>query len=97
MRVEIYSNDDTGSWQCVAKASPGNISMVEDMLFDSDVMQDSQTMVAVIISNRTIGVAFVDVTLKTIGTMQVQDNEQLCNLESFFWQVRVSMWLIDLF
>lgn len=54
-------------------------------------MQDAQVMIAVILGNqagqRTVGVAFVDVVLKQIGTMQLLDNDQLSNIESVFYQV----------
>jgi hypothetical protein len=61
-------------------------------------MQDSQVMISVILGNvagqRTAGVAFVDVVLKQIGTMQIPDNDQLSNIESVFYQVRfISLFL----
>lgn len=66
---------------------------VEDILYRTDDMQDSQVMIAVILGNqngqRTVGVAFVDVVLKQIGTLQIPDNDQLSNIESVFYQVCV--------
>jgi hypothetical protein len=58
-------------------------------------MQDSQVMIAVVIANsggqRTLGIAFVDMVLKTMGTLQLADNDQLTNLESVFYQVRMAI------
>lgn len=45
-------------------------------------------MAAIQISNtggqRLVGVAYADLSLKTIGTLQMPDNEQLSNIEVFF-------------
>lgn len=101
-RIEIYNND-SGKWQLSKQASPGNIAQVslfpflllidqiEDILYRAGDMQDAQVMIAVILGQssgqRTVGVAFVDVVLKQIGTMQIPDNDQLSNIESVFYQV----------
>jgi len=89
-RVEIYSSDG-GKWELTKKGSPGYITEIEDLLFAEETMQDQQVMLAVQIgriqNQRVVGVAFVDVSLRHIGTLQFQDNDQLTNLESLFYQI----------
>jgi len=88
--VEVYSNE-SGKWELWKSASPGNLVQLEDILFNEDAMVESQVMLAVnlvqVKGTRIVGVAFVDLVLRNIGTMEFNDNERLTNLESLFYQV----------
>jgi len=63
------------------------------VVFSEDAMVDSQVMLAVNFSQvkgvRVVRIAFVDLVLRNIGTMEFNENERFTNLESVFYQIGV--------
>lgn len=84
MRIEVYSQQDR-QWNLTQRATPGNLSEIQDILFSRDEMDSPAVMAAVKISIsegvRTIGVAFCDLVLRKLNISEFMDNEQLTNLE----------------
>jgi DNA mismatch repair protein MSH2 len=84
LRIEIYSQDGK-NWDLTQKATPGNLSEIQDILFTRDDMDSPAVMLAVKMTTldgvRNIGVAFCDLILRKIHVAEFVDNEQLCNLE----------------
>jgi len=48
-KIEIYAAPKGHDWELKAKASPGNLSELEDTLFRSAQMEESQIMIAITI------------------------------------------------
>ncbi|XP_038059471.1 DNA mismatch repair protein Msh2-like [Patiria miniata] len=96
-RVEVYQNMATGKgndWQCAFKASPGNLTQFEEILFGaSNDMSASASVIAVkhvsegSAGQKIVGVGYADATLRELAVCQFADNEQFSNLEALLVQL----------
>ena len=95
MRVEIYEPEEGAAgrkihtrWILGRSASPGNISQLEDMLFDRSDMLGNAVSMAVKLQikeqQRIVGCAFVDVQEKMIGVAEFVDDDNFGNTEVSF-------------
>lgn len=87
-KVEIYEPKGKNSWHLQRKASPGNLSAVEDIVGASD---DRAIVMAVKTSikaeTRTVGVCFLETAARQIGVADFTDSPLYANLESFIIQI----------
>lgn len=89
-RVEVWENNAPAgakaqNWKVAFKASPGNLTQFEDVLFDNKDMSSGAGVMAAKLSiknnKRVVGVALVDLTLKTFHVCQFSDNEKFGTFE----------------
>ncbi|XP_053269267.1 DNA mismatch repair protein Msh2 [Pleuronectes platessa] len=96
-RVEVYRNHSKSSkehdWKIEYKASPGNLTQFEEILFGGGTgAVGSAGVVAVRIATgadgqRAVGVGYVDAAQRTMGVCEFADNEIFSNLESMLVQL----------
>ncbi|XP_077594780.1 DNA mismatch repair protein Msh2 [Stigmatopora nigra] len=91
-RVEVYRNHGKSSkdhdWKIEYKASPGNLTQFEDILFGSGTgVEGCAGVVAVRMAAGVVGVGYVDAAQRTMGVCEFPDNEVFSNLESLLVQV----------
>ncbi|XP_057682749.1 DNA mismatch repair protein Msh2 [Corythoichthys intestinalis] len=91
-RVEVYRNHSKSSkehdWKVEYKASPGNLTQFEDILFGSgNSAEGCAGVVAVRVAAGVVGVGYVDAAQRTMGVCEFPDNEVFSNLESLLVQV----------
>lgn len=84
LRIEIYTQEGR-SWDLTQKATPGNLSGIQDILYNREYMDSPAVMLSVKFGvadgARNIGVAFCDLILRKIHVAEFVDNDQLSNLE----------------
>ncbi|XP_046887769.1 DNA mismatch repair protein Msh2 [Hypomesus transpacificus] len=96
-RVEVYKNHGKTNrdhdWQIEFKASPGNLTQFEEILFGGGAGGEGCAgVVGVRLAvggdgQRVVGVGYVDAALRTMGVCEFPDNETFSNLESLLVQI----------
>ena len=73
------------------EASPGKLGPLEDELFQHSEMADAPIVMAVALgyadSQRSVGLAFANLTTRHLGACEFADDEQFCSLEAVLLQV----------
>lgn len=81
---------EEGSCHC-RSASPGKLTAFEDELFRNNENTDAPIIMAITLArpdnNRTLGVAFCNVSNRQLGACEFVDSEQYCTLESVMLQL----------
>jgi DNA mismatch repair protein MSH2 len=83
--IELY--EGAGSkWQLVKTGTPGKLENFEDVLYANNEMQDTPVVMAVQAtireSERSVAIAFADLTKRQLGMTEFLDDDQYTCLES---------------
>ncbi|XP_062614834.1 DNA mismatch repair protein Msh2-like [Saccostrea cucullata] len=93
-RVEIFKNRPgakSNEWVIAFKASSGNLTQFEDILFGNSDIPQSVGILALKIgtenNEKIIGIGFADVMLRKLLVAEFVDNDQFSNLEALIIQL----------
>eukprot|EP00850_Spirogloea_muscicola_P021534 SM000253S09023 [mRNA] locus=s253:74481:80442:+ [translate_table: standard] len=82
--IELYEGSGA-NWRVTKTGTPGKLGSFEDVLFHNNDMQDSPVVMAINLvvkeNERSVGMAFVDMTKRTLGMTEFLDDDQYTNLE----------------
>lgn len=83
--VELYEGSGS-NWRLAKTGTPGQLGSFEDILFASNDMQDAPVVMAVQTTvrenERLVGMAFVNLTKRSMGLTEFLDDDQYTNVES---------------
>ncbi|MCO5591782.1 hypothetical protein L7F22_045774 [Adiantum nelumboides] len=83
--VELYEGSGS-NWRLIKTGTPGRIGSFEDVLFATSDMQDTPVVMAVQATvhedERLVGMAFVNLTKRSMGLTEFLDDDHYTNLES---------------
>ncbi|XP_071527563.1 DNA mismatch repair protein Msh2 [Panulirus ornatus] len=93
-RVEVYKTKSSGKndWEAEHKASPGNLSQFEEVLFGANNELTVTTGVMAVKlgtenGQRMVGVGYVDVNGRLMSVSEFSDNDTFSNLEALIVQL----------
>ncbi|BFZ23354.1 hypothetical protein BsWGS_26393 [Bradybaena similaris] len=93
-RIEVFSNkagSKSNDWSLSFKASPGNLSQFEDILFGNTEISSSGGAIGIKVAHDdaqlVVGVGYVEPILHTFTISEFADNEQFSNLEALLVQL----------
>ncbi|MBW0485756.1 hypothetical protein O181_025471 [Austropuccinia psidii MF-1] len=102
MRIEIFRSDQPSSknsanWSLAVQASPGNLEPLADLLFSNTDILSSPVIASLFVkgssasaSGRTMGVAFADTSVRTLGLSEFPEKEDgWGNTESLIIQLGI--------
>ncbi|GAO52574.1 putative DNA mismatch repair protein Msh2 [Saitoella complicata NRRL Y-17804] len=99
MRVEIWGTAGRNSWALTKQASPGNLQDVEDLIFGNTDLTSNPVILAVKVqataTQRSVGVAFADASVRELGVSEFVDNDLYSNFESLLIQLGVKECIIQ--
>ncbi|KAH7445451.1 hypothetical protein KP509_01G010000 [Ceratopteris richardii] len=83
--VELYEGSGS-NWRLIKTGTPGCLGSFEDVLFATNDMQDTPVVMAVQAAvrenERVLGLAFVNLTKRSMGLTEFLDDDHYTNLES---------------
>ena len=87
--IDIYvCNGGKGDWSVQHRASPGNLTQVEELIFGtSDLTTTTGIMSFTIGSEGVLGCCYVDVNERKISVSQFTENDSFSNLQSLIVQL----------
>lgn len=83
--VELYEGNGS-NWRLIRTGTPGQLGDFEDVLFASNDMHDTPVVIAIQATvrenERLVGMAFVNLTKRSMGLTEFLDDDHYTNLES---------------
>lgn len=83
--VQVYEGSGS-NWKLVKSGTPGKLESFEDILFANNEMQETPTVIGICgtvqENERSIGMAYLDTTKRTLGMAEFVDDDQFTNLEA---------------
>lgn len=90
-RVEIYRCKSKNDWSLDFKASPGNLSQFEDILFTNIDMSSSTGVIAIKLATengqKIVGIGYAEILTHKFSVCEFIDNDQFSNLEALIVQL----------
>ncbi|XP_076317176.1 DNA mismatch repair protein Msh2-like isoform X2 [Tachypleus tridentatus] len=89
-RVELYKSQtgsrNSSSWVLDSKASPGNLSQMEGLLFGNMELAEARGVISIKLSTESgvivVGIAFCDTILRKLIITDFSDNDHFSNLQA---------------
>ncbi|CAH1102281.1 unnamed protein product, partial [Psylliodes chrysocephalus] len=90
-RVEIYvktSSKNNNDWDLEYRASPGNLTQVEDLLFENANFDFTNSVMGIkIIQNKVLAISCINITDAKFEVCEINDNESFSELEGIIAQI----------